>query len=320
MKLKNVFFSVLFVLSINSEAQLRCFNLFTTEEIGTSKYYATVMDALNEKYNNFLFNENFAEKLENNFENKSFTAQTKARYQTFKLRRALKTLKSVGAWDRYDFDNFSRRLEQLTFLTDLSLLKDMSRQDKILYSQARHSLISKGLEEFLFSGSKAPESVKKKAFNWFMVGLNEVSRWSFALLYMPKLDGSLMPIDVAAKIAWEGLDNNRQLLEPYKKHSQFKSYFNIFSSTYNWAVVGAIFIALPAYGYLTFKDLQETGNQQAAALFTPLLAHAEQMAKTDYHQTALTMETEHFKEEVQLQLGREPDEREMAIFKKSRGL
>ena len=321
MKLFSFLSIFVLIFSLNSEAQLRCLNIFSVAPAGSPLYYAEVIDSLNSKYNHFILEKNITDFLQPDLTNKSWTAQTKARYRAFKLRRLLKPLRNAGSWDLYDFENFSKKLEQITFLSDKSVTKEMSRNDRILYLQARHSLLTKGLESFLFTGTDAPPSMKRKIFTWVMIPFKDIySRWPFALLYMPKLNGALLPLDLAAKVAWEGLDKNRDLLQPYLLHSQFKSFFNTFSVTYNWTLVAALFIGLPAYSYLTYSNLQEHGSEQVQMLFGPLIQQSEEMAKEDYHTVASQKSITHFKEDFRLEYGRDPNDEEMAIAKKIKGL
>ncbi len=320
MKIFSFFSFIVLVFSLNSEAQLRCLNIFSVAPPSSPLYYAEVIDSLNSKYNNFILDKNITDFMQPDLAAKSFTAQTKARYQAFKLRRLLKPLKNAGSWDRYDFDNFAKKLEQITFLSDLNVTKDMSRSDRILYMQARHSLLAKGLESFLFTGTDATPSMKRKVFTWVMTPFKDIySRWPFALFYMPKLNGAVLPLDLAVKVAWEGVDKNRELLKPYLLNSQFKSVFNTFSVTYNWTLVAALFIGLPAYSYLTYSHLQEHGSEQVQMLFGPLVQHSEEMAKTDYHSIASQKSIEHFKKDFRETYGRDPNNEEMALVQKLKG-
>ena len=310
---------VLFI-SLSSEAQLRCFSIFANNEINSPQYFAEVVDTLNSKYNNFLFTENLADRLDHPADQSNFIDQTRARLQAFKLKRMMKSLKSASSWDRYDFETFAARLERLTFLTDSSVLKNMTAKDKILYAQARHTLLARGLEDFLFVNTMTSPSMKRKIFEWVMTPFKDIySRWTFAMFTMPKLNGAVLPSDLAAKIAWEGLDKNAELLKPYLLHSQFKSYFNVFSVTYNWSLVAALFIGFPSYAYLTYSDLQEKGTQQVQVLFSPLVQHSQEMAQTDFHHLASEKSIQYFTDEFKLQYGREPNSQELEIVKKIKG-
>ncbi len=321
MKLFSFVSILVLVFSLNSEAQLRCLNIFSTTVPESPHYYAEVIDALNSKYNHFILDKKITDFINPDLASKSFSEKTKARYQAFKLRRLLKPLKNSGSWDRYDFENFAKKLEQITFLTDTSVTQAMSRSDRILYMQARHSLLAKGLESFLFTGTDVAPSMKRKVFTWVMTPFKEIySRWPFALFYMPKLNGALLPLDLAVKVAWEGVDANRELLKPYLLHSEFKSFFNIFSATYNWTLVAALFVGLPAYSYITYSHLQEHGSQQVQMLFGPLVQHSEEMAKTDYHTVASEKSMHHFKKDFREAYGRDPNEEEMNLVKKLKGI
>ena len=307
--------------TLNSEAQLRCFSFFTSANLESPQYYAEVIDQLNSKYNNFLFEKSLADSRLPELISKSFSERTQARYQAFKLNRILKSLKSSSSWDKYDFENFAKKLERLTFLTDTSVTIGMNRQDRVLYEQARHSLLAKGLENFLFVDTKASQSLKLKVFNWVMVPFKDFyNRWTYAMVFMPKLNGALLPDDLAAQIAWQGLDRNREFVAAYLLHSEFKNFFNVFSATYNWTLVAAIFVALPAYSYLTFTEIQETGNAKVQALFDPLLQQSKEMAQVDYHQRSNELTLKFFTEEFLVTYNRLPNEIELSIFKKAKGL
>ncbi len=302
-----------------AQSPLRCFSLFSHSEENSPQFYADIVDGLNVRNNHFIFEKNLSQFVSADLENKNLPARTKARYQAFRFRRLLSEMKTAESWDRYDFEIFAKRLEQLTFLSDASLTKKMSLNDRILYRQARHSLLAKGLENFLFDGTKASLSVRQKVFNWLMIPFKDIySRWTFAFIMMPKLHGAILPLELAERIAWEGLDANRELLAPYLKHSQFKSFFNVFSSTYNWALVGAIFVGLPAYSYWTYTQLAERGAEQVQILFTPMLEQSKRMAETDYHQVAEEKTKTHFLEEFKLQMGRDPNQTELALINKLR--
>lgn len=304
---------------MRAQSPLRCFSLFSTQEINSPQYFADAVDSLNDKYNRFIFEKNLSSFVQADVADQKLPARVKARYQAFKFRRLLKDLKTSSQWDRYDFEVFANRLEKLTFLSDPAVTKDMALNDRILYQQARHSLLAKGLENFLFDQTKTPPTVRAKIFKWVMLPFKDIySRWTFAFMTMPKLHGAILPIEIAEKIVWEGLDANRELLTPYLKHAQFKSFFNVFSATYNWTLVAAIFVGLPTYSYWTYTQLLERGQEQVQVLFTPLLQQSKAMAQTDYHQLANEKTRENFLADFRLKMSREPNAIELELIDKLR--
>ncbi|MBC7419807.1 MAG: hypothetical protein H7328_03680 [Bdellovibrio sp.] len=317
--MKSVIAVFILAFTLNSEAQLRCFGLFTRSAEHSPPYYANAIDHINNENNHFIYKKDLRDSIIAETENRSFSARTKARWQSYRLRSKLKELKSANSWDRYDFEVFAKRLEQLSFLDDPNITKDMSPVDKILYQQTRHSLLAKGLQKYLFDNISAPPGIKMKVFNWIMLPFKDIySRWSYAFFMMPKLQGAVIPLELAQKIAWEGLDTNRELLQPYLKHAHFKSFFNVFSSTYNWTVAGAILIGLPAYGTYTYYDLKAKGTEQTKVLFTPMLDQSKQWADTNIRQMANEKTYIYFAEEFKNNIGRDPNAEELALLKKLR--
>jgi hypothetical protein len=271
---KNLIFLFIFGFFLNSEAQIvtRCFNLFSSQKMGSIEYFAEFIDSLNKQSNTFLFEKSVAAHIHANLTELVFTDRVSARYRAFKLRRILNELKAADKFDTYDFENLSLKLERLTYLTDPTVTDSMPSEDKIIYKQAQHSILSKGLENFLFdSNSHATRSMKSKFFEALMVPFKDIySRWYYSFLNMPKLNGAVLPFDLAMKIAWSGIENNKALLEPYFKSAKFKNYFNKFSKSYNWMIVTAIFAGIPAYVYYTYKTAIEKGHQHFASAMVPV--------------------------------------------------
>ena len=59
--------------------------------------------------------------------------------QARKLKNQLLQIKNLSFEDRYEIENFAAQLERLAFLLDPTATEKMSRTDKIIYQQARHT-------------------------------------------------------------------------------------------------------------------------------------------------------------------------------------
>lgn len=304
------------LISQSSWAQLSCTDLFQFKK-NTAAYFAEQIDRLNQDNHNLLFQKNLVESVNPLLKDKTLTTQVQLQYQSLKLKWLLRDLKSVEGFDKYDLENFSKKLERLAFLTSSDVTKKMSLQDKSIYQQARHSLLVDGLESYFFSNTNTPLSVRQKVFNLIMLPFQDIYfRWTYALFYMPKLNGAIMPPEIAAEVLWKGVNNTRELTKPYLIQTQGKYFFNVFSSAYNWTLVSAIFIGLPAFSYLTFSDLTEKGEKQAVQLFTPMLEHSKKSAEINYHELSKDKDEQYFYEEFKRQNNREPNQQEVLIYKK----
>lgn len=297
------------MMSFNSGAAgLRCFNLFSKNEQGTIEYNAEFLDLLNTQADGALFQKKLSDSLETNLDDQNIFSQGVARYRAFKLRRLVKKLNEAGNWDRYDFENYSKKIERLSFLMDNSIAKNMSSRDQVLYRQAQHSLLAKGLENFFFDKqSKVNPSVRQKIFQSIMVPFKDIyMRWTYAWMLMPKLNGAVIPVDLAMKVLWEGVDAHRAELQPYILRAQTKNFFNTFSVVYNWSLVTAIFVGLPIYSHYVYQDIQVRGNEQIKVLFQPLVEQSQAAAQKDYVEVSKTLMRKNFYESFQAKYEREP--------------
>ncbi len=243
---------------------------------------AAILDYLNLKFNKFMFSDSVMDRMDPKTSDLAFASRTKARYQAFKLKRILKELTDTST-EKYELDNLAKRLVDLTFLSDPTVTKEMSFNDKKLYRQAQMSIIRNGLERFLFNDKPVPPTLKRKIFNLVLVPFKQqYFRWTMAFIYMPKLNGIVMPYELAAKIAWYGLDANRDALKPYVKTILGKSYFNVFSSVYNWSLVTALFVGLPTYGVYKWDQWSEEGFQKVRPALEQMHQNSNEMATPGY--------------------------------------
>jgi len=212
MAIKIFLFLLSFVLIQNSEAQLRCFDLFAGNES-----YAQVIDQLNAKFNKNIFSTDLQSVLSPQVYDPSILEDFKIQNQKFRLKKALKQLKNADEWTRYDFEKFSKKLLKLSFLLNDSFLKDIPSEQRLLFIEARHAALARGLEDFFFHDAPAtPKSIRQKVFSWLVEALRPVYwRWALVLVKVPKLDGVVMTPEDAALILWQGTENRQDLIEKY---------------------------------------------------------------------------------------------------------
>ncbi len=317
-------------LTINSEAAgLRCFDLFSVQSITNKKsaplLYAEALDQLNEKYNLFLFKENLADILQPDFTDSTITERTVARYQAYKLRKILKQLtyhdqflkaNSESELNIYELEQIAVRLEKLSFLTDESVTRNMTKSEQILFRQAQHSLLSQGLAKFLFSEEAQPTKSKiKKVYRFIMTPFKDIYfRWTYAIAMAPKLNGSVIPYDVIEKVVWNGYDENKILLEPYLKKSLTKYYFNTFSSIYNWTMASVIIFSAGQFFNTTYHDVYLQGQVKAEQILSPNLQNSEKLAKNDWHQYKQDLRLQNAIKEFKALYQRDPNPEEISFF------
>ncbi len=325
----SLFITTILIL-FNSEAQgLRCFDIFAKHELTATKksafFYAEALDHLNTKYNNFLFNDSLLDVLSPTKSEASFKIRTQARYRAFKLRRILKSIyqhdQFLNANDdlkahAYAVEKVASKLERLTFLNDESVTITMSFADKVAYRQAQHSLLAQGLARFLFHDEKVlSPSQTKKILQTIMIPFKDIYlRWSYALAYMPKLTGAVIPYSIVEKVAIDGYENNKTLLAPYINSTRGKYAFNTFSTAYNWIIAGTMTVAA---GQL-IGDMHEVytqGQVAALKLLSPSFENSKKIANTDYAAIRKQKNLELILAEFKIQYEREPLTAELAMIK-----
>ena len=239
--------TLLLFVGLNSEAAgPRCFDFFSANTVTSARqssaFYAEAIDQLNAKYDGFLFSEKASSVLQNG-----------SRYRAYRLKKVLKELyafdqhvndKAALAENHYALEKLAVKLEKLSFLNDDSVTEKMTLIEKATFRQAQHSLLAGGLAKFLFNGEPTPDpSRMKKIMQPLLSVFKDVYfRWTYAIAYMPKLNGAVIPFDVIEKVVIEGYDANHELLKPYLRTSQGKAAFNVFSSTYNWVLGAPLFL------------------------------------------------------------------------------
>lgn len=325
----SLFITAIFFL-MNSEAQgPRCFDLFAQNNLTTAKdsalFYAEALDHLNTKYNKFLFKESLLDTLNAAEVDANFNLRIQARYRAYKLRKILQNLHKhdqfVNATDEikshnYAIEKIAFKLEKLTFLTDETATTTMSLSEKVIYHQAQHSLLAQGLARFLFHDEKVLKpSQMRLILSAIMTPFKEVYlRWSYALAYMPKLHGAIIPYDVIEKVAVNGYEKNKGLLKPYIDSATGKYAFNTFSTAYNWLIAGSMAFAVGQLGS-NMHDIYSKGQLTALELLNPSFENSKKIADKDYVAYRKQKNFEYMLIDFKNQFKREPVAEELTIIK-----
>lgn len=311
-----------------SQAQgLRCFDLFAQhvsfqKEKDPARYYAEVIDSLNTKYNRFLFQKNISDILDPDLENASILQATQARLRAHRLRKNLIKLHEFDQYlnskadlkdDLYALEKLSAALEKITFLTDDTVTYWMDPFEKAQYRQAQHSLFAGGLARFLFSKeSPPPPGVAKKILNGVLVPFKEkYLRWTYALAYMPKLNGSIIPFEIIEKVVIEGYDQKHELLKPYLVKTRAKASFNVLSAVYNVVLAGALAMNAGQLSHKVYNDVYVPGVEKAVTMVSTLLHDAEKLEKIDFKTLTQDRAFEITLERFEARKGRKPSPEEM---------
>ncbi len=311
--------------------KLRCFDLFAEQSAPTQEtsaaYYAEALDYLNSKYNNILFKNSVLELAQPDLKNLSLIENLNTRYKARKLR---KTLIELHALDQslnadakakiYNLEKLAVQIEKLSFLMNDSLIKNMSVADRIIYKQVQHSVLTKGLSDFLFTrGVQLSTTNKARIKDIILAPFKKVYlRWIVSPIMMPHMDGAVIPYEVVEKVVWDGLENSKEILAPYLKTTRGKYAFNIFSSTYNHLFTGFIVISSVTWIHTTTVEMYEAYNRgvaNAEAMLKPALENSKTLAHKDlsaeYKNDTLQISIELFKERRQ----REPTAKEIEMLK-----
>lgn len=329
----SIILNLLFLSSLASaqHMKLRCFDLFAEQPAESAKsssgYYAEALDFLNTKYNHFLFKENATAIVRPDLQNLSLLENFRARYQARKLKKILiqlhgldQSLSPKAKAKVYDLEKIATQIEKLTFLMDDSQLKTMSASDRIAFRQVQHSILAKGLSEFLFTrGTDISVAQKSKIKAIILAPFKKIYlRWILSPVMMPHLDGATIPYSVIEKVVWDGYDNSKQLLAPYLEKTYGKYAFNVFSSSYNFIFTTVIMISAINWVHTATVETYLAYNRgvaNAEAMLKPALENAKSLATKDlsaeYRTDTLQISIEKFKERLQ----RDPTVQEVEILK-----
>lgn len=325
--MKSLFGILLIWTQLSSAAPvMRCYDLFSQVQLtqessrnDIAKYYSKFLDELNQKGNASLFNANLSAVItpESKFSLSSLRDYWRARHVKkilLEIHEHNQNLDPSIERDIYFIDKIATKLEKLSFLM-IRPSEQLSLQDRIIFKQTQHSLLSKGLSGFLFHDLPVQPSLMAKIKKAIFTPFKDIYfRWIYALAYMPKLNGSTLPYELAEKILWDGIDSHREELAPYLKTTYQKSFFNVFSSAYNWILVGTLTVG--TYNLTTdlYYNVYLRGQQQAVELLTPTLEKSNKLAETDFREYSLQRDIENFKKQFELKYQRQPSPQELAYI------
>lgn len=332
------FFLIFFLMVFQTQAaSLSCLSLFNSNETSVktstsqreairqaTMAYARSLDELNNQHQNFLFKENLQNLLQPDFSKLDFLDKTKALYKSYKLRKILKQLfaydpilnsKNDGSINTYDIENLAVKLEKLSFLMDQSAYEGLPYTEKVLYKQMQHSLLTKGLTDFLFSDQPQTSSSKIKIIlDKIMTPFKEqYFRWSYALIKMPKLNNALIPYEIIQKVILNGYENSQLELKPYILKSNAQSIFNNFSTAYNTFILSSAIFAISQLAYSTYTDIYIPGQIHAQQMLEPGLKQSEELAKTDFEKLSNDLRLNYFIIEFKKQKHRDPTTKEIEM-------
>lgn len=274
---------------------LQCFNLFQSVERGSIEFLADKIDQINElKGQGLIFSESLNQKLQSRDYYQPLFKKIVSRYYRFKIKKILnkinemdQNIEPTAKIDNYELDILADRLLKLSFLNDPEVFKDVSILDRNIIFNARKSVLSQGLVNYLFRDTR--QSFKKETkiriiFEVIMKPFkDEYFRWSYAMFVAPKLRGSVIPSALAEKILIDGLDAHRNEVTPYLMTVHGKFAFNKLSSFYNWFIVLSLVSIIPV-GLYYYKEARETGVKKAVNQLSQVEASTRKTAETPSEQ------------------------------------
>lgn len=307
--------------SIGSSAQLICHGAHNKARV---EYKAWFFDNLNKQYNDVVFDRSLQDVLSPDFSQVSRFALIKKyrlRSQAKKLRSLLedmKDLEKLQAKDKvalYDIREVAKKIDDLAFLSDPSVTKKMTKEEKRQYHQWRHSVLTHGLKRFLFEGSSVSEETQKSI--WQRLRPHLKARYAWFLLRVPHMKEDLIPEELCMDVAWNGLQANQMKLAKYR-NSRMQSLGNVFITMWNVGLLTALFVGVPlgTYGYTAYKNAEMQGHETVVKFLNPALKQSSEMAKADYRIQGDDMFVENFKKDFHADHGREPtaEEIKMAVL------
>jgi len=284
------FIAILF--TINTVASpLQCFNLFQNYERGSIEFLADKIDQINEfKGQGLIFSESLNQKLQSRDYYQPVFKKITSRYYHFKIKRILdkinemdQNIKTTAEVDRYELDILVDKLLKLTFLNDPEVFKESSILDRDIIFNARKSVLSQGLVNYLFKDVRQTFKKETKIKIVFELILkpfkDEYFRWTYAFLVAPKLKGSVLPAALAEKVLLDGLDAHRAELAPYLKTVHGKYVFNKLSSFYNWFIVLSLVSVIPVTLYY-YHQARDEGIDKAVKQLSAVELSTRKAAET----------------------------------------
>lgn len=309
MRLFSVFlFSLLF--SIGAGAQFRCQSVFR------DKTGIEIVESLNLKYDSIFFQSEVSEQIQK----RSFPGIRS--FKLFQLRRQLKDLgKNGDGFDAFDLDRFVYKLDRLAFADlatkDQLVAEKLSKNDLLLLSQVRRTLLKDGVAKHFGIDQYAPKSgIFKKSYDTFMQAFSwKYWRWTQSPIMMPKLVGLSIPLELAQKIAWEGLDKHRTEVEKYFPAVKNRQTFNQLSKLYNYLVLTSMLTVVPYYTHEYYVEQIKLGEARAEQMLIPLVKTTEEMSKIDYAEQKELAALEKYVQTIETKENRKMTEAEIELVR-----
>lgn len=239
-----------------------------------------MLDDLSERYPQFFYQNSPTEDIETSF----FLAK---QWRLFKFNRMLKDLNKNGSkFDDYELADFVYRLDRLAFAhaaeNNPELNRKLTAREKQALSESRRALLMDGIAK-TFQFNKKKSGLFSKAYYYFSQSISwKYWRWPNAPLCIPKLVGISMPVELAKKIAWEGLEAHQDEVEKYIPAIRTRAGFNQFSRIYNWTLLTSVFTIVPYTAHAYYEAKMEEGRELAHQQLAPLVQTTEEMAQVDY--------------------------------------
>jgi hypothetical protein len=296
---------------LNSEAALRCSSAHFFKD--TNSYRAWQSDELNRVSNGGLYGDkSLYEMLTRDNSDRPLSERVQFGFQKWKLKRNLKPLKDLNKMDRYELENFSAKFRKLKFVFDPSANKNMTTDDQDLVRAIQHSIVTLGFEQ-----NQNSQAVKSRLYKFVSTVFHE-KYWRWTWIVVPKLNGVVIPFDLAMKAARDGIDAHREELAPYLTKVRGKAMFNELSRVCNLTLAALVFIGLPYYGYYKWTETYEKATAQAVEMQKPLYESSLKISQPNYFKDqADKMDDEYYKEEFvkgyKELYGHEPSQREIEI-------
>lgn len=307
--MKTFIISCLLILyGFGAEAQVRCQSLYRQPE---AKEF---ISSLNEKYGKILYDESLVENMEQSF-------LPIKKYQFYKLKKLLKELNQNGSnFDSYELEDFVYRLDRLVFDRKFEEDKEdsskVTARDKQILSEVRRSLLTNGIVK-TFGKADQKSGFWRKFFPRF----SQVFRWKYwrwpLSMRFQKIVGISIPVELAEKIALDGLDAHRAEVEKYLPKIRNKAVFNQFSRVINSLMLSALITVGPYMVYDNYITEAKNSEVQAVQQLSALTQISERLAKVDDQMQDELATLEIYRVDFAEKYHREPTARELQAAQKS---
>lgn len=295
MTLVNILFLILFTL--NTWAAPKCSIYFAPSAVD-------ILTEINQNHENKIFQNSIDENIQNSF-------WLSRAYKLFKLKRILKNLEKEGAnFDQFELNKFVYKLDMLAFSNAAE--PKLSKYELEVLSEARRSVLQQGIARF-FKLDK-PKTGFKKYLSYLTPAVSwKYWRWSTAMLGMPKLVGTSLPPELAHKVLIEGLETHRAEVEKYLPQIRGRQFFNLFSKSYNMAVILSLFTIVPYMAHDYAQVQMEIGNDRAIQIWQPLVKSTQEMALVNQISEKEIGALENYISLFTTKHGRVPDQNEIEL-------